>query len=363
MISAAYIITVIQKLPMIALGLIGIGTVMAFHEFGHFIFAKLFNVHAPQFSIGMGPKLISKKIGETTFSISLVPVGAYVEVDNDPKTAGGKERTISEKSYWQKMLIISGGVLFNILFAYIVFVGLSFNGIPSNPILASNSSHSVEKVLEKSAAYNAGIQPKDKIIKIGSLNVAKNIGLLLSTIRATPHKKTSFTIERNGKNITVPVCIGSKVEKDKECGTLGIHFSFPSLPPVSLKQSFIQAAELVTKLLKNTFNGLKQSFTKKTAAGFAGPLMMISLTVNSAQQGMSLFFLFLAFISIGLAAINVIPLAVLDGGHALIYTIEAIIRKPLNETAQQAFQYVSLFLLGSLFIYLTFKDVIMLFFS
>ena len=91
--------------------------------------------------------------------------------------------------------------------------------------------------------------------------------------------------------------------------------------------------------------------------------MMISLTAESAGQGMSLFLLFLAFISVGLAALNAIPLAVLDGGHALIYTIEAIIGKDVNETFQVYFQYASLGLIGSLFLYLTFKDVFILFFS
>ena len=353
----------VQKLPFIALGLTGIGTVMAFHEFGHFIFGKLFNVHVPQFSIGMGPKLLSKKIGETTFSLSLIPVGAYVECDNDPKTAGSKERTISAKSYWQKMLIVSGGIMCNLLFAYFVFVGLLMHGIPANPILAQDSAYSVEKVLPKSAAEKGGVKPGDKIIAINNIDVSHNIGMLLKTIGSLPNQKVTLTIERNNLKKSLSVPIGSKIVKNKKTGSLGIQFSFPPIPAVGISKALTKAGSLVKRLFLNTFKGMAQAFTKRSAENFAGPLMMISLTAESAGQGMSLFFLFLAFISVGLAALNAIPLAVLDGGHAFIYTIEALTGKPVNETFQLYFQYVSLGMIGSLFLYLTFKDMFLLFFN
>lgn len=359
----AYVNVIIQKIPFIAAGLAGVGAVMAFHELGHFVFGKLFNVHIPNFSIGMGPKLLSKKVGETTFSLSLVPVGAYVEADNDPKTAGGKERTISAKSYWQKMCIVGGGILFNLIFAYVIFLGLSMHGIPSNPIFAHNSSYSIEKVLPNSAADKAGVKPGDKIVEINHEEVSKNISALLKSVAGMPNQNTVLVVERDGQKLSLPICLGSKTVKGKKCGTLGVQFSFPSMPPVPFSQAVVQAAELVNRLVCDTFKGIGQALTKRSAENFAGPLMMISLTIESVGQGMSLFFLFLAFISVGLAALNAIPLAVLDGGHALVYTLEAILRRPLNETFEQYFQYASLALIGGLFIYLTFKDVFLLFLS
>lgn len=351
----------IQKVPFIAFGLTGIGFVMAFHEFGHFIFAKIFNVHVPEFSIGMGPKLISKKWGETTFSLSLIPVGAYVACGNDPKLAGSKERIISAKGYWEKMLIVSGGIFCNLILAYFVFVGLLINGIPANPILAQDSAHSVEKVLPNSAAEKGGLKSGDKVLSANNEDVSHNIGKLLKIINQNPKQKMSLVIERENKQKNVSVVLDSKIVKNKEVGSLGIQFSFPSMPPIGFSKAVVKAGSLVKRLFLNTFKGIGQAFTKRSAENFAGPLMMISLTAESAGQGMSLFLLFLAFISVGLAALNAIPLAILDGGHALIYTIEAIIGRDLNETFQAYFQYASLALIGSLFIYLTFKDVIMLF--
>ena len=106
--------------PSIITGIIGIGFVIAFHEFGHFIFGKLFGVSIPEFSIGFGPRLISKKIGDILFSLSLIPVGGYVAAETgDP--INPKPNTIEAKPYWQKMTIIGGGILFNLIFAYAVF--------------------------------------------------------------------------------------------------------------------------------------------------------------------------------------------------------------------------------------------------
>ena len=316
-----YGIMALQKLPVIVAALTGIGTVMAFHELGHFMFGKLFDVHIPHFSIGMGPKLLSKKWGETTFSLSLIPVGAYVEADNDPITAGSPNRTISAKSYPQKMIIVSAGIIFNLILAYLILVGLSLTGVPSNPILMQNNSYSLEKVLPDSAAQKAGMLPGDKILSLHGVDVSKNVHLLLKTIAELPDQNTTIKIERSGQELELPICIGSKTVKGKKCGNLGVQFSFPPMPPVSFGAAWIQAGKLTYRLLTDTFKGIGQSLTKRSAQNFVGPLMMISLTVDSAGQGLSLFLLFLAFISVGLAALNAIPLAVLDGGHALAYTL------------------------------------------
>ena len=327
----AYAQTMIHKLPLIITGLIGIGTVMAFHELGHFLFGKLFNVHIPNFSVGMGPKLLSKQIGETTFSLSLIPVGAYVEANDNPQTAGSKDRTISAKSYWQKMAIVSGGILFNLIFAYSILVGLSTKGIPANPIIAHNSTYSVEKVIPDSAAQKGGLLPGDKILAINGKEVSKDISELLKTIAELPDQKATLKIERNGNQQDLSLVIGSKVSGGKKQGMLGTQFSFSSLPAVSFEKALIQGAKLTFSLLRGTFTGIKQAFVKRSVENFAGPIMMISLTVESAGHSLDLFLFLLAFISIGLAALNAIPLAILDGGHALIYTIEALTGKPLNE--------------------------------
>lgn len=347
------------SLPSIIIGIFGIGFVIAFHEFGHFIFGKLFGVHIPEFSIGFGPKLLSKKIGDTTFSLSLIPVGGYVAAETgDP--INPKPHTIEAKPYWQKMTIIGGGILFNLIFAYAVFFSLSIAGIPGNPFLAHESHHVVQMVEDGSAAHKAGLLKEDKIIKLNNTDVRKNLSALYKELSSLAHKEVSLTIERNNKEETFPITIGAREVKGKNRGSLGVKFGFEPIPATSFFQAFGRAKDLLWTLICSTCGGFKKAFDSRSTEGFGGPLMMISLSAQTAAHSFSLFFLFLAFMSVSLAVLNVLPLPILDGGQALMYSIEAARGKTLNETIKERIHLICWFVMITLFLYLTFKDVIAL---
>ena len=117
------------RYPLIILALFGLGFVIAFHELGHLLTAKLFNVLAPSFSIGFGPRIFQKKFGETTYALSAIPLGGYVELAGSAEMGQGEQthahdtsdRSFAAIPYWQKLLIMLGGIGFNIFFAYIAF--------------------------------------------------------------------------------------------------------------------------------------------------------------------------------------------------------------------------------------------------
>ncbi len=349
-----------QKLPYLIAGILGVGTVVTVHEFGHFIFAKLFNVHIPEFSIGIGPKIYSKKIGETTFCISALPVGAYVAANQDHETAGGHHRTIQAKKYWQKLIIVSGGVLFNLIFAYLLLLGLSMRGIPASPLLSGD--HLIEQIVPHGAAAKAGLKAQDSIISIDEVSVEKNTEKLLTLISENPQKTVSLGIIRNGEKITLP-CTFDTNKEDPLKGSLGIHISFSGIAPVSFPHAIIQAGTILHLLIVKNIAQIKSIFVKKTAKNLSGPLGMIYMAIDSASKGIPFLLLLLVLINVGLAVLNIIPLPILDGGHVLIYTIEAIIGKPINETIQTYISYVALGLFALLFTYLTFQDTIRIFFS
>ena len=353
---------ILHKLPYILTGIFGIGAVVTVHEFGHFIFGKLFNVHIPEFSIGVGPKLISKKIGETTFSLSALPLGAYVAADQDPITAGGHHRTIQAKKYWQKVIIVSGGVLFNLIFAYILLLGLSIHGIPASPLLSGE--HVIEQVMPHQAAAKAGLIPTDRILKIDSTPVDQNIEALLKYIAENPGKDVTLEILRNKEKLSLGCSLDTKTEENNTLkGSLGIQFSFIGIEPVSFSQAFIQAGSLLKILVIRNALQIKNIFIKKSAKNLSGPIGMIYMAIDSASKGFTFLLLLLVLINVGLAVLNIIPLPILDGGHLLIYTIEAIIRKPINEHIQMYISYATLGLFALLFSYLTFQDTVRIFFS
>ncbi len=348
----------IQNFHIIITGIAGVGFVIAFHELGHFIFCKLFNVHVPVFSIGFGPRIVNKKIGETTFSLSLIPVGGYVEAEMGQTEGLGQERNMETKPYWQKMCIACGGILFNLIFAYVALVGLSMTGIPSNPFLIHNGSYSIKRLAVDSPAAKAGLEPGDKLLKINTTDVSGHIGKLFQALEPLAHQKAQITLERDGVEKTFDLTIGSRKVKDKEVGALGIEeFLFPSLAPLSFIGSLNQGCKLTYELMVSTVRSLLHAFQKRSAQGFSGPLMMISLTIASVGQGAKLFFIFLTVISVSLAILNVLPLPILDGGRIFTLTIEAIIRRPLPEKFNTALHYASIILMGFLFIYLTVKDL------
>jgi len=344
------------------LGILGIGFVIAFHECGHFLFGKLFGVRIPNFSIGFGPQIIKKKIGSTTFSISLIPIGGYVEAESGTygDTAPG---TIAALPYWKKMVIIIGGIAFNLIFAYAVFVGLATTGMPGNPFFSESPRHFIQKVLPNSAADKAGLQDNDKIISINGKDVTENLRHLVETLRTSANKPVTLIIERSGQQKTIAATPDLKTIKGQEIGMLNAQFSFEATPGVPFKQALKKGFKITKTLINNVFNGFKQAAVKRSTEGFAGPLMMIKMCVQMAGQNMALFLFLLAFISINLAILNMIPLPILDGGQALTYTIEALLRRPLKEQTLEYIHYASWLLMVALFLYLTFKDVIAMWFG
>lgn len=352
---------IIKNIPLILAGISGIGFVIAFHEFGHFLFGKLFGVHIPNFSIGFGPKLLSTKIGSTTFSLSAIPLGGYVEAESG--TYGKKETgTIAALAYWQKLAIIVGGIFFNLIFAYTVFVALSITGIPGNPFFVGTGTHLVQKIEQNSAAQKAGIQIGDKIIKINNIVTEKKIGTLLETLREYPNQTVQLTVQRNNSEIIIPATLEAKTIKGKEVGSLGVHFGFESTPAVGFMQALYQAWDLTISIVKNTIEGFSRVFKKRSTDGLAGPLMMISLTAQTAGHSVGLFFLLLAVVSISLAVLNIIPLPILDGGQAVTYTIEALLRRPIKDKTLEIVHMTCWVLMLGLFLYLTFKDAVAMWF-
>ena len=203
----------IKNALFIFVGIIGIGFLIGFHEFGHFIFCKIFKISTPSFSIGMGPQLIKRKIGETTFSISAIPLGGYVEIagmaevgQGDQKEAGRRDRySFASKPYYQKLLVLSGGILFNLIFAYIVFIALFMFGMPKTPILFPEDVPAViETIRPGSAAEKYQLKVNDKITAINNQSI-NSVTELNKKLQELPDQNINLTVERQGQPINLEV--------------------------------------------------------------------------------------------------------------------------------------------------------------
>ena len=206
--NALFLIFSTKFLPL-AFAIIGFGLLITIHEFGHFIFCKIFKIHTPTFSIGMGPKILEHKFGQTNFRLSMIPVGGYVEIAGLSEIGQGEqdhaqlkgENSFTQKPYWKKFFVLSGGVLFNLIFAYLVYSILFMVGIPKK-----TTSLSISTKISQELELKTGLKSKDIIITINDNRVSNNPSLFLKSIKKliNPLVKTdlnniNLTISRNNQ--------------------------------------------------------------------------------------------------------------------------------------------------------------------
>lgn len=349
----------IKKIFFAFCGIFGVGFVIAFHEFGHLIFCKIFNMEAPSFSIGFGPHLISKKIGETVFSISAIPLGGYVEIAGAAEEQGPiTDRSFIRKPWYQKMLVMIGGISFNIILAYIVFSLLFMVGMPSSPITYSlTSTTTIATVQPDSPAEKAGLRAEDTILEANGIPITQ-VKPFIEEVAAHPGIPFSLAIQhKDGSRETIVVTSASKQINGKEIGSLGVIFDMKPLEPVSFIEALQNATTMTKDMIITTFYAYKNIIVKTDVSQVGGPIMIISQTMTGASKGIKILLLFLAYISITLAILNLIPLPILDGGQMLFYTIEALIRRPIPFNVRYYIHVATWIVFMILIVFLSIKDV------
>lgn len=347
-------------------GLFGISFLIGFHELGHFLFAKIFKVRTPSFSIGFGPQLISKKIGDTQFSLSAIPLGGYVELAGAAEPGQGEqkeahrddEHSFKSKPYYQKLLIMSGGILFNLIFAYSVFIFLFNVGIPASDYLPINITPTVQSVPEN-ATSNGKLQPGDVIKSINGIPVSKEtMELFFKEIAEKPNQTIALVVERDNQEMNLEVMTESKTIGQTNKGILDITFIKEPIAPRPFMTALANGITLTNKIFLGTIASFKHIFTKRDVSQMGGPISIISETAKGASKGFKNFLILLAIISINLAVLNLIPLPILDGGQILFYTIEAIIGRSIPNKIREYIFIGTWLLLFTLIIYLSYKDIL-----
>ncbi len=347
------------NLPLLLAAIFGVGFLIAFHELGHLIFAKIFNVYAPSFSIGFGPRLLQFKLGETTYALSLIPLGGYVELAGSEEMGQGdqshakdtSERSFNAKPYWQKLLIMLGGIGFNLIFAYAALTLLYTMGAPCLGSMCDNKPAYIGAV-HQGAAQNAGLQVGDIIVSVAG---EPTLTVAALTKALTPHieKPVEILVLRDNEKVSTTITTNSQLVGDETRPLLGINWQIEKMSFLeALKAGWQGTWDLVTQVA-----GALKNLTK-TRKGLGGPLMLLCQVTQFAGLGFKMFLFILAFISVNLAVFNVLPLPIFDGGQVLFFTIEAIIKRPLSEKTRENIHYYTwLFVIG-LAIYLTLKDAV-----
>ncbi len=340
--------------------IIVLGVLIFVHEFGHFIVAKWFDIKVLRFSLGFGPKLIGKTYGETEYCISAVPLGGYVKIlGQDPEEEvepEDEERAFSKKSVWIRMAVVVAGPLFNLLLAVFIFSVVYMFGVPQ-------LTTRVGSVNKDFPAYQAGIQPGDRIVAVDGKKVA-NWEELSRAIRSSKGETIKLTIEREGKTITVVV--PPKIRKtktifgeEKEVRMIGITASQEivkqSVGPVkAIGMGFQRTWEIIYLTFVSIAKIIERVIPAKT---IGGPIMIMQMAGQQAKEGVVNFVLFMALISINLGILNLLPIPVLDGGHLFFMFFEVIFGKPLSVRKMEIAQNIGLALLILLMVFAFYNDL------
>lgn len=357
--------------------LILLGILVFVHELGHFIVARLCGVKVTDFSIGFGKKIWgwTDRKG-TEWKLSLIPLGGYCKFLGDEDAASssqnGSNVAEDEQKYafanqnpFKKLAIVIAGPAANYLFAIVIFASIFlFIGKMDFPAVVGD-------VIPGGAAEKAGVLKGDKILTVNGKKVA-TFTELRQEVDMHVDDKIKLEIERGGKIIRLAFplqVVPLEVEANQDARPrpmLGVHsLNAVEINPVrvGLGEALVDSLKETWRITEVTLRGLGQMVTGRRNADEVGGILRIAEMSGdiSKDRGLIDFIIFMALLSINLGLINLFPIPLLDGGHVVIYSIEIITRREINEKAKEYIFRFGLFVLVSLMLFATYNDFARLF--
>lgn len=340
-----------------------IGPLVFFHELGHYLVGKLFGVGAETFSIGFGREIAgwTDRSG-TRWKVGWLPLGGYVRfvgdehrTDQKQQSADSDPRAFDGKPVWKRFLIVLAGPMANFLLAILIFAAFfSILGTPRTNVVGS--------VEPASAAAESGIQPGDRIIAIAG-RPTSTFADVFNAVVVRPGEQVTVEVERGGSVRQLSVHLGTDVIEDPagasfKRGLLGVYPTTQVQEPVSLLEAIPMATAYSWGMTRAIADGIVQLARGRISPKqIGGPIKIAQVAGEGALQGPLAFVSLLALLSINLGFINLLPVPVLDGGHLLFYTVEAVRRRPMSIQAQEWAFRGGLALLLALLLFTTVNDL------
>lgn len=376
--------------PLLVLGL-----VIFVHELGHFLAAKWAGVYAPRFSLGWGSPVWSFRRGETEYALSALPIGGYVrmasqEDEHASALEGGgelrgdgepverskhwdehsmiphgplpipKNRWFESKPLYQRLVILVAGVVMNVILAVVVSTGVfMYYGAGYLPAV-------VDSVVAERPAALAGMQSGDSIAAIDGVAIERWDNVL-EKVSASPERAMTFTVVRGGETLTLQITPEAQEVPSPETGEpqrvgrIGVGPRGDALrDPLPFGEAVVAGVNATGEMGRNVLGvlgGLVRGQVSVSQLG--GPVEIARASVNAAQTGTGLENLWglVAFLSVNLAILNLLPIPLLDGGQIVLNVVEGALRKPLPAIVKEWYQRIGLAVILLLFVTVTFNDL------
>ena len=371
-------------------------TLVMIHELGHFVAAKLSKMRVEEFAFGFPPKLLGKKIGETTYAFNALPIGGYVKITGESFDEEEREKLKSDKYAFQnrprilQLFVLLAGVFMNLVLACVLFF---FINIQSHLIDATNTGYAkyvtnpkiyVASTIQNSPAESAGLISGSKIV---SMSVEKiNTNNVLKADLSSAKNVVEFVKAHNEESITIvyknPKNYNSKdiklINKTSTSTISAVYGLVPDKKSVGmsvvygeyLNLSFSESVKLAVydtyNYTKLTLLGLGDIFSKLVKGegvmdSLSGPVGIAKIVGNASSAGVENLFFIIAILSINLAVFNILPIPALDGGRILFVLYESITRRSINYKLQYYMNAIGFLLLISLMLFTTYFDILKIF--
>ena len=342
----------------IILAIIILGIIIFLHELGHFMTAKYYKMPVIEFAIGMGPKLFTKRIGETDYSIRMLPLGGFVNIagmqpeeNPEDEVPGG----FYTKPAFSRFVVLIAGVMMNFLTSIIaIFILISMTGV-----IPTKYTEPIVGIVQENSRAKDFLQPGDRITEINGAKISnwKDLQQEILKINGTEKKYNdediSIKVSRNGKEVSDNIKL--TYSKDAESYILGIQVQSPKL-------SFLKRIEIsvysFVEYFKMMLQGLKMLITGKVSAKeITGPVGLPKFVGEAYKTGggLALINIFIV-LSINIGLMNLLPIPALDGGR-LLFVIPEFIGVKVNKKIEEKIHMVGMMLLLILMAFIIFNDV------
>ncbi len=335
-----------------ALFLLTLGVLVVFHEFGHFVFAKLFGVRVTDFAVGFGPSLFSHKRGDTTYRLNALPFGGYCKMVGEDEADDGSADpgNFQHKPVWQRLIIILAGPCFNLvlaalLFAYIaIFIG--------SPIGRTNI---VDVVNPNTPAAQAGFQPGDQIEMLDG-QAFKSGEDIVDYIHARPNTTIGVDLLRDGEIVHVQVTTTTQDQGGKVVGIFGF-LPRPVVEKLGLLPGLAFGFTNVFTTIAVQAVGLTQALLHLDASVVGGPVGIARVFISAEQAGLYAALTLAATISVLLGFFNLLPIPALDGGRLVFLLVEAVRGHPVDPEKEGLVHLTGFAVLMVLALFVTYHDI------
>jgi len=326
------------------------GVLITVHELGHFLVAKLTGMKVDEFAVGFGPLIYQNKTPETIYSLRLVPLGGYNKIAGMEADDRDRPDGFNSKPLWARMLVICAGSAMNFILPALLFFVIFMSSGMDTPV----NKAVVGMVSAGQPAAAAGIMPEDKIIAINGTQVTTWEDLI-NTMKANGPKETVFTIDRAGSVRDYKIVPEMNTELGRPLIGIGPKFT---KRPMGVVESVTTSISFEQKIIGNMLTALKRIVTgHSSSAELSGPIGVAQMAGDVASQGVLPLLNFIAFLSINLAIINMLPVPALDGGQLVVLMVEGIRGKPISIKWQERIQMLGFALIILLTLFTTFNDL------